>query len=162
MSSRWNQSEKRCDKSSETVPIAEYNILKDKYERVVIENESLIQTLELLEKTHGLTVDDIVEKQGRALERNEEIAKLANKYGEIQKKLETVEKDLEFIMSVDDDITEMKGGGEASGSARPAKKPKVETNEDVIMLLSDDEGGNQRESNGRQSNSSHQDPFIYV
>ncbi|XP_010448657.1 PREDICTED: uncharacterized protein LOC104731090 [Camelina sativa] len=159
MSSRWDKSEKRCNKSSETVPIAEYNILKDKYESLVIENENLIQTLELLEKTHGLTVDEIVEKQGQELERKEEIAKLSNKYGEMQKKLETFEKDLEFIMSVDNDITEMMGGGEASGSARPAKKPKVDTKEDVIML-SDDEEGNQRETKGRHRNSSHQDPFI--
>ncbi|XP_010433862.1 PREDICTED: uncharacterized protein LOC104717915 [Camelina sativa] len=142
MSSRWS-------KSSETVSIAEYNILKDKYERLVIENKSLIQTIELLEKT-----------QGRTLERREQIANLANNFGEMQKMLQTFETDIKFIMSVDDDITEMNGGGEASGSARPAKKPKVETKEDVIMLLSDDEEGDQRESNGRQSSSSHQDPFI--
>lgn len=124
MSSRWDQSEKRFNnnKSSETVPIAEHKILKDKYESLLIEHESLIKTLELLEKTHGFTVDDLVNKQGEALERKEEIAKWDNKFGEMQKKLETVEKNIEYIMAVDDD-NDM--NNVISGSAGPAKKPNV-------------------------------------
>ncbi|EOA17595.1 hypothetical protein CARUB_v10005957mg [Capsella rubella] len=149
MSSRWDQSEKRCNnknnnKSSDTVPIAEYKILKEKYENMVKENESLIQALELLEIKHGVTVDDLVKKPKQALGRKEEVAKWGNKLDEMQKKLETVEKNVEFLLAVDDDM-EMIGMASGSG-AGPAKKPKVENSvskEDVIML-SDDEDGNQR------------------
>ncbi|KAG7541725.1 hypothetical protein ISN45_Aa07g017810 [Arabidopsis thaliana x Arabidopsis arenosa] len=149
-----DKSEKTYNKSSENVSFAEHKILKEKYESLMIEHESLIKTLEVLETTHGFTVDDLVTKQREALERKEVIEKWENKFGEMQKKLEFVEKNIEYIMSMDDE-TEMNGVD--SGSARPAERPNVKNNvsKEDAMAISDDD-----EENQRLSNSSHQDHFI--
>ncbi|CAB81295.1 putative protein [Arabidopsis thaliana] len=101
MSSRLDQLVNKYNKSCENVSFAEHMILKDKYESLVIEHESLIKTLELLEKTHGFTVEDLVTKQKEALEKKEVIEKWENKFGEMEKKLKTVERSIEYIMSVD-------------------------------------------------------------
>ncbi|KAL9287893.1 hypothetical protein AtEden1_Chr4g0300951 [Arabidopsis thaliana] len=137
MSSRLDQLVNKYNKSCENVSFAEHIILKDKYESLVIEHESLIKTLELLEKTHGFTVEDLVTKQKEALEKKEVIEKWENKFGEMEKKLKTVERSIEYIMSVD-----------------------VQTGVDSDMSTSEDDDGNRRQRKGRLINSSDHDHFI--
>ncbi|CAH8275574.1 unnamed protein product [Arabidopsis lyrata] len=163
MSSLGDQSENN-NKISDNVPLAQHEILKGKYESLVTEHENLvkehetlIKTLELIEKTHQITVEDLVKKKEReSLVGKEEIEKFDNEIAEIKKMQEMLDKDIEYLKSRGE--TEVNGMSSGPSSARDAEKKrnlsKFASKEDVIEISDDDEG-DQSESNIGNSNSSH-------
>ncbi|ESQ54972.1 hypothetical protein EUTSA_v10027527mg, partial [Eutrema salsugineum] len=104
---RSNNSEKKKNKPLESVLLAEHELLKEKYETMTREHETLIKTLELIEKKHGFTLEDLEKKQRESVVAKEEVEKWVKIFGQLQKKLEKVEKDIEDMKSFDE--TEMNG-----------------------------------------------------
>lgn len=96
--------------SSKNVSIAEHKILKAKYEALNKEHETLIKTLELLEITHGFTLENLEKMQREASVGKKEIEKWKNKYVEIEKRLEKIEKGIEDLVSLDFEKNGMDSG----------------------------------------------------
>ncbi|XP_024004505.1 uncharacterized protein LOC18030828 [Eutrema salsugineum] len=148
---RSNNSEKKKNKPLESVLLAEHELLKEKYETMTREHETLIKTLELIEKKHGFTLEDLEKKQRESVVAKEEVEKWVKIFGQLQKKLEKVEKDIEDMKSFDE--TEMNGVD--SGNAAPAENLNV--NRKTVSIggvieISDDDEENQSGSNRGHSN----------
>ncbi|CAH2078140.1 unnamed protein product [Thlaspi arvense] len=134
-------------KSSEhDVLFAEHEMLKDKYETLRTEHETLM-------KTHIYTLNDLAKKQREALVAKEDVEKWENKFGELQTKLEKVENEIQDLMTLDE--TQMNGVD--SVCAAVAENLNVNSNNvpNNVIEISDDDGGNQSESDRGHSNTEY-------
>ncbi|VVB03210.1 unnamed protein product [Arabis nemorensis] len=137
--------------SSENVSIAEHKILKAKYEALNKEHETLIKTLELLEITHGFTLENLEKKQTEASVGKKEVEKWKNKYVEIEKRLEKIEKGIKDLVLFDFDKNGVDSGTAENGNA---KSNNVSDEGPILISDDDEEEGNERESNGGHIKSS--------
>ncbi|KAJ4880289.1 Uncharacterized protein Rs2_37344 [Raphanus sativus] len=122
----------------ESVSFAEHEILKRKHETLLRDHETTILAIELLEK-----------KLSEAVLPKKEDEYWEKKYLELQKNLETVEKDIQDLMS--SEVT-----GEDSGTAATLGEDRK-----VVIEISDDDEGNGSESSGGRSDSENQEKLSF-